>query len=48
MFGLFHGQDEYTTVESERLVRLPLYFNLSEDDLKSVINKVASILEAMK
>ncbi|MBO2691514.1 dTDP-4-amino-4,6-dideoxygalactose transaminase [Shewanella algae] len=48
MFGLFHGQDEFTTVESERLVRLPLYFNLSEDDFKSVINKIVSILEAMK
>lgn len=27
-FGRFHGEDVYTTKESERLVRLPLFYNL--------------------
>ena len=30
-FGRFAGEDRYTTKESERLVRLPMYFGLSED-----------------
>ena len=28
-FGRFHGEDKYTTQESERLVRLPMYYGLS-------------------
>jgi len=28
-FGRFHGEDKYTTKESERLVRLPMYYGLS-------------------
>lgn len=37
-FGRFDGMDEYTTRESERLVRLPMYFNLTEEDRKIVID----------
>lgn len=36
-YGRFDGEDEFTTVESDRLVRLPLYFNLSEKDENYVI-----------
>lgn len=36
-FGRFHGQDIYTTAESERLLRLPLYYNMAEADVLSVI-----------
>lgn len=39
-FGRFDGEDKYTTTESERLVRLPMYYNISLDDLKIVIKKV--------
>lgn len=39
-FGRFYGSDVYTTSESERLVRLPLYFGLSEFDQKRVIEAV--------
>jgi dTDP-4-amino-4,6-dideoxygalactose transaminase len=28
-FGRFHGEDRYTTLESERLARLPMYYGLS-------------------
>ena len=38
-FGRFNGKDEFTTKESERLVRLPLYYRLLEDDLETVIEK---------
>lgn len=36
-FGRFFGEDRYTTKESERLVRLPLYYALSEEDRAHVI-----------
>lgn len=36
-FGIFSSQDIYTTVESEKLVRLPLYYNMLEDDINKVI-----------
>ena len=38
-FGRFVGQDEYTTQDSDRLVRLPLYYNMDKDDLRRVIDK---------
>lgn len=38
-FGTFDGDDEFTTQESDRLVRLPLYFGISEEDLNKVIDK---------
>ena len=33
-FGRFHGEDVYTTKESERLMRLPLFYNLTEEDMR--------------
>lgn len=36
-FGRFHGEDVYTTAESERLVRLPLYYNMAQEDIDTVI-----------
>ena len=39
-FGRFHGEDRYTTKESERLLRLPMYYNLSESDRQKVIDAV--------
>ncbi len=39
-FGRFAGKDEYTTAESERLVRLPVYYGLSEDQQAYIIEKV--------
>lgn len=38
-FGRFNGEDEHTTADSNRLVRLPLYYNITEEDLKKVIEK---------
>ena len=39
-FGRFHGEDVYTTKESERLTRLPMYYGLTEADCDLVINKI--------
>ena len=41
IFGKFNSVDEYTTKESERLLRLPLHGNMSDSD----INKVASSIK---
>ena len=39
-FGRFHGEDRYTTAESDRLVRLPLYYKLTTEDQDRVIKAV--------
>ena len=39
-FGRFNGEDVYTTKESERLVRLPLYYGLKEEEIEYIIGKV--------
>lgn len=39
-FGKFFGEDIYTTKESERLLRLPLYYNMKEQDRETVANSV--------
>lgn len=38
-FGRFDGIDEHTTADSDRLVRLPMYYNIDKNDLKKVIDK---------
>lgn len=44
-FGRFFGEDEHTTYESEKLVRLPLYYKLSSEDRKKVIDAVLAFYE---
>ncbi|WP_024850579.1 dTDP-4-amino-4,6-dideoxygalactose transaminase [Hydrogenovibrio kuenenii] len=39
-FGRFHGVDRFTTSESNRLVRLPMYFGLRQEDLETVVDSV--------
>lgn len=39
-FGRFNGEDVYTTKESERLMRLPMYYGLKKSDADYVIEKV--------
>ena len=41
-FGRFDGEDEVTTRDSERLVRLPLYYHLTKEDRAKVIETVKS------
>lgn len=44
-YGRFVGEDIYTTIESERLVRLPMYYNIASEDLKKVIGKTLEFFE---
>ena len=39
-FGRFSGEDIYTTRESERLVRLPMYYGLTKAEVDRVVNAV--------
>lgn len=44
-FGRFHGEDVWTTKESERLMRLPMFYNLSMDDVDTVIRTIREFPE---
>lgn len=39
-FGRFHGEDKYTTVESERLLRLPMFYTLTSDQVEYITSQV--------
>ena len=39
-FGRFHGEDRYTTRESERLLRLPMFYQLTEEQADYIANIV--------
>ncbi len=39
-FGEFRGEDIYTTKESERLFRLPLFFTLKESEVDYIVSKI--------
>ncbi|MNF94609.1 dTDP-4-amino-4,6-dideoxygalactose transaminase [compost metagenome] len=39
-FSRFHGVDKYTTQESERLIRLPLWYGMPADDCEMVARSV--------
>ena len=36
-FGRFNGEDRYTTKESERLVRLPLFYSITDEEVEYTI-----------
>lgn len=40
LHGEFRGEDRFTTSESNRLLRLPMYYGLKRDDLDYVCDKV--------
>lgn len=39
-YGEFFGKDIYTTSESERLLRLPLYYKLSNDSIEKIVEAI--------
>ena len=39
-FGRFNGEDKYTTRESERLLRLPMFYQLKEEEVDYIADKV--------
>jgi len=44
-YGRFHGEDKYTTKESERLLRLPMYYGLSEEDVDYIVTTISRYYE---
>ena len=44
-FGRFNGEDLYTTRESERLLRLPLFYSLSDDQVDYICGKVREFFQ---
>jgi dTDP-4-amino-4,6-dideoxygalactose transaminase len=44
-FGRFYADDKYTTQESERLIRLPMYFGLQDSEVSKVINSIVNFFE---
>ncbi len=47
-YGRFHGEDNYTTKESERIVRLPMYYGLKEEDIEIVVNCIKEFFKKGK
>ena len=39
-YGSFFGPDKYTTRESERLVRLPMYYHLNQNDKEYIVKTI--------
>lgn len=44
-YGRFFGEDQYTTKESERLMRLPMYFQLTEEEVRKVADTINKFWE---
>lgn len=44
-YGRFSGKDVYTTKESERLLRLPMYYGLSNEEIRYITDSVKEFLE---
>lgn len=39
-FGRFNGEDRYTTKESERLIRLPLFYSITDEEVEYTIDMI--------
>jgi len=44
-FGIFNGKDNFTTKESERLVRLPMYYGLKKEDIEYIVKIINNFFE---
>ena len=44
-FGRFAGEDRCTTAESDRLLRLPMYFGLTKDELTQTVTAIRQFFE---
>ena len=42
-YGRFDGEDVYTTAESDKLLRLPMYYGLTKEDRDAVIKAVLAL-----
>ena len=48
IFGRFNGEDCFTTRESERLLRLPLFYDLTEEEVRLVVEKINNFFNSKK
>ena len=39
-YARFSGEDKYTTRESERLIRLPMYYAISDEQVEGVVDLI--------
>ncbi|MCR5657643.1 MAG: dTDP-4-amino-4,6-dideoxygalactose transaminase [Butyrivibrio sp.] len=46
-YSRFHGEDKYTTKESLRLLRLPMYYSLTNEDIDEVVMRVKEFYKAL-
>ena len=46
-FGRFYGEDIYTTKESERLLRLPIYYGLEEKEIQYIVENIINYFESI-
>ena len=46
-YGVFFGEDRFTTLESNRLVRLPLWFNMASEEINFVIKQSIFCLQEL-
>ena len=44
-YGRFSGEDRYTTKESERLLRLPMYYSLTVSEVETVVETIKKFWE---
>lgn len=45
--GVFHGEDKYTTWESERLLRLPMYYGLGKENIECVTESIKNFYKGL-
>ncbi len=47
-FGIFFGQDKFTTNESDCLIRLPMYYGLKDEEIQIVVELIKSFFTKKK
>ena len=45
-FGRFSGEDRYTTAESDRLLRLPMFYRLTDENVDYIVGKIHEFFES--
>ena len=46
-FGIFCGEDIYTSQESDKLVRLPMYYDVGKENVQCIIKKVCKYIDEL-
>lgn len=47
-FGRLEGEDKFTTSESERLIRLPMYYEMKDEDINQIIKTIQIYFQGKK